>query len=242
MLSQNGWNAGTTAASIGVQSFTVAGVSFPVKSGDVTTVLQYVAQQFHSRIEPLHQGWCWGYSYRPVRGATVLSNHSSGTAIDINAPDHPLGVKGTFGSAKVRAIRAIVDECGGAVFWGGDFDNPSRGGGPAGSRVDEMHWEINCNATKLAAIAARLRQPAPLPVPAFPDTEEDDMSGALLRYVKGDGMPNIYLVRYGMGDDGFPPASRRSVDGTEWAIVSQTGTKVAVLPQKQFDAIPILGK
>lgn len=79
----------------------------------------------------------------------------------------------------------------------------------------------------------------PAPVPTAP-AEEDDMSGALLRYAKGDALPNIYLVRYGMGDDGTPAESRRAVGSTEWAILSQLGARCAVLPQKQFDAIPIL--
>jgi hypothetical protein len=165
MLSQNGWPAGTTAASVGVQSFTVAGVTLSAKAGDVTTVLQYVAQQFHNRVEPLHAGWCWGYSYRPIRGATALSNHSSGTAVDFNAPDHPLGVRGTFGSAKVRAIHAIIAEVDNAVLWGGDYDG----------RVDEMHFEINVSTGKLAAVAARLRStPKPAP-PKPPESEEDAM-------------------------------------------------------------------
>jgi hypothetical protein len=163
MLSQNGWPAGTTAASIGVQSFTVAGVTLSAKAGDVTTVLKHVAEQFHARVEPLHVGWCWGYSYRPIRGATQLSNHSSGTAVDFNAPDHPLGVGGTFGSAKVRAIHAIVAEVDNAVLWGGDYDG----------RVDEMHFEINVSAAQLARTAGKLRTPAPAPQPI--QSEEDAM-------------------------------------------------------------------
>jgi hypothetical protein len=163
MLSQNGWPAGTTAASIGVQNFTVAGVTLSAKAGDVTTVLKYVAEQFHARVEPLHAGWCWGYSYRPIRGAAQLSNHSSGTAVDFNAPDHPLGVKGTFGSAKVRAIHAIVAEVDNAVLWGGDYDG----------RVDEMHFEVNVSPAQLARTAGKLRQSAPAPKP--PEPPEDEM-------------------------------------------------------------------
>jgi hypothetical protein len=153
--SQNGWPASGDRAAIGVtNAFTVAGVTFPggVKAGDVAAVLGYVAGEFHRRVEQLVDGWCWGYAYRDVRGTTGLSNHASGTAIDVNAPNHPLGVRGTFTPTQAAEIRRIVAEVGGVVRWGGDY----------AGRVDEMHFEINANAAAVQAAAARM---------------EDDMAG-----------------------------------------------------------------
>jgi Putative peptidoglycan binding domain/D-alanyl-D-alanine carboxypeptidase len=159
--SQNGWPASADRNAIGVDAnFSAAGVKFPggVKGGDVATVLGHVATQIHNRVEALVAGTCWGYAYRAVRGATTgLSNHASGTAIDINAPQHPLGATGTFSVSQVMTIRSILNECGGVVRWGGDYSG----------RKDAMHFEINGTAGSVAVIAARLRggtaPPAPQP-------------------------------------------------------------------------------
>jgi hypothetical protein len=147
--SQNGWTASSDKGSIGVNSgYTCHGVSFPggLKSGDVSTVLGYVADQFHQRVEPLHDGWCWGYTYKEISGSSTLSNHASATALDINAPDHPYGVRNTFNSGQVSQIRAILSEVSPAVRWGGDYTGSA----------DEMHFEINAGASTVASVAARL--------------------------------------------------------------------------------------
>lgn len=146
--SQNGWavdQAGTLQ-----DHSEVAGVTFPngVRRGDVATVLLYVARRFHAEVEPLVHGWCWGWYVRSVRGSEAVSNHSSGTAIDLNAPSHPLGSVGTFSSAKVRVIRRILNDCKGVVRWGGDYSG----------RKDEQHFEINANATQVAGLAAWIRE------------------------------------------------------------------------------------
>lgn len=154
--SQNGWPAGETGELD--RGFSVAGATFPggVRRGEVSTVLRYVAEQFHARVEALVPGWCWGYNHRPVTGGSALSNHASGTAIDINAPRHPYGKRDTFTPAQRAVIRQILDEVGGTVRWGGDY---------TGTR-DDMHFEINVSSAKLADVAGRLRAsetPAPEP-------------------------------------------------------------------------------
>ncbi len=148
-FSYNGWVASESPGEIGVTPLRVAGVPFPngVRSGDVATVLGYVAAQFHARVEPLMLPGCWGYSYRKNRNADNLSCHSSGTAIDCNAPRHPNGKRGTFTGPQIDQIRAILAEVAPVVDWGGDFD-----GTP-----DEMHFEINGSAAQVAAVATRLR-------------------------------------------------------------------------------------
>lgn len=147
-IAQNGWTASPDKNAIGVKPFEVAGVSFPggVRSGPVHALLTYVAEQFHRRVEPLRPGQCWGYAYRDVRGGGSLSNHSAGCAIDINAPSHPMGKRGTFTPAQMAQIQAIVQECGGAVRWGGSF-----------SRPDEMHFEVVGNSVLAVNAVARLR-------------------------------------------------------------------------------------
>lgn len=129
--SQNGFPASDKPAEIGVRSFTVPGtqVSLPIRA-DVAPRLLEMAQWFHTNVEPLRKGECWGYGYRNIIGGTELSNHSSGTAIDLNAPSHPLGKFGTVPAGKRAAISAKAGELG--LRWGGDYKG----------RVDEMHFEV----------------------------------------------------------------------------------------------------
>ena len=170
--SYNGWPASSDKSAINVQPFgDEYGVPFPggVKGGDVATVLGYVARNLHQRVEPIIAGWLWGYNYRAnVNNPNVLSNHSSATAIDYNAPNHPNGAYGTFTSGQIREIRAILAECQGAVYWGGDYS-----GTP-----DDMHFEIDCNAATLARIAPSLAGDLPAPIP--PEPEVIEMAPAVL--------------------------------------------------------------
>jgi D-alanyl-D-alanine carboxypeptidase-like protein len=153
--SQNGWPAGTPAQ-IGLDNSAVPGtdVKLPqgVRHGDVATVLHYVGSQFDTHVEPLHAGSCWGYAYRHIESSASLSNHASGTAIDLNAARHPTGARGTFSAAKVAAIRTILHFCQGVVRWGGDYTG----------RKDEMHFEIVEGAAEVARVAKKIRTaPAP---------------------------------------------------------------------------------
>lgn len=124
-------------------------------AGDVRTVLDHVAQRFDAEVEPVDVASSWGWAYRPVRGEDGkedrLSNHASGTSIDLNATEHPLGATGTFTAEQVEAIRSILAEVAPVVAWGGDFDG----------RVDEMHFEIVGDAEAVAEVAARLAGAAP---------------------------------------------------------------------------------
>jgi len=146
--SQNGWPASSDPKQIDVVSFKVGSVSFPngVKAGDVHTVLNYVATQFGKTVEKLMSPGCWGYDYKKIDGSNSLSNHSSGTAIDLNAPHHPMGSSGTFGTKAKTAIHKIIADCDGVVKWGGDYTG----------RKDEMHFEIVGNAAAVKKLADKL--------------------------------------------------------------------------------------
>jgi hypothetical protein len=139
-------------------------------AGDVRTVLDHVAARFDAEVEPVDVDSSWGWAYRSVRGeggsdgadgtdgeggdgtaevvgGAELSNHASGTSIDLNATEHPLGATDTFTDDQVAAVRAILAEVAPVVAWGGDF----------GGRADEMHFEIVGDAEAVAEVAARLR-------------------------------------------------------------------------------------
>jgi hypothetical protein len=129
--SQNGFPASPNPSDIGVRSFTVPGttVSLPVRA-DIAPRLLEMAEWFHRNVEPLRKGECFGYAFRQIIGGSELSNHASGTAIDLNAPSHPLGKQGTVPSGKRVAISAKARALG--LLWGGDFNG----------RKDEMHFEV----------------------------------------------------------------------------------------------------
>ncbi|MFM7856491.1 MAG: M15 family metallopeptidase, partial [Flammeovirgaceae bacterium] len=107
---------------------------------DVAPLLISFAKDFHNQVEPIDEGQQddWGYAYREVRGSTlILSNHASGTAIDLNATKHPLGAANTFSDEQSATIRRLCRKYG--LRWGGDYK----------SRKDEMHFEIALNQTQV---------------------------------------------------------------------------------------------
>lgn len=148
LTSYNGWTASKDQAEIGVQSYLVPGTERKLRCADaVAPLLIGFAAEFHRLIEPIDNNGLddWGYAYRDVRGVPgKLSNHSSGTAIDLNATAHPLGKVGTYEAAKVPMLRALCKKYG--LTWGGDYKN----------RKDEMHFEISIDAVKVAALITKL--------------------------------------------------------------------------------------
>lgn len=145
-VSQNGWLANTRSV---IQSYKVPGGKIAMRKGDVATILVYVAKRFDSEVEPLVWPGNWGYAERPIRGGSSLSNHASGTAIDLNAPQHPLGTQPTanFSSSQIRKIKKIVSDCGGAIRWGGSYSG----------RKDGMHFEINAGSARVREVARAIR-------------------------------------------------------------------------------------
>lgn len=184
--SQNSWSA---SPNLQLRPFVVGGVSFAPgirDNDDVETVLRYVVEQYAARVEPLKSPGCWGWSYRENRNdPNSLSNHASGTAVDVNAPAHPNGVptSRTFAPAQVAEVRKILAEVDHTIRWGGDYT-----GTP-----DAMHFEVNCDAATLHAVAERLRDD----MPAYKDWDDEskkqlaaDIVAAILKApVGGDKDP-----------------------------------------------------
>lgn len=198
--SYNGWPASRTPTAIAVDpGFTAAGRTFPggVRSGDVATVFAYLIEQFDKRVEPvaLYQpGDEWGYHYKPsANAAHLLSCHSSGTAVDVNATRHPNRKRGTFTAAQVVAIRQILAECSGVVRWLGDTP-----GTP-----DEMHFEIIGNAAKVKAAADKLRTGRP-PAHKAPEDYMADSHGVARMLFR------LYLGRN--------PNDQAELDAHAWAL------------------------
>lgn len=147
--SQNGFSANDRSV---IASYTVPGTSLRIalRKGDVSVVLLEFLRRYHLEVEPLHNTPqdLWGYAERTIRGSsTTLSNHASGTAVDVRATAHPLGKRGTFTPAKLAALRRLLADFGPVLRWGGDYV----------SRPDEMHIEINAGATTVKRLADGIR-------------------------------------------------------------------------------------
>jgi hypothetical protein len=152
--SQNGYPANNPAL---VSSRFVPGTArkLTVRNGPAGDLLLWVAGQFDEFVEDIEQGILddWGYAERPIRGSTTeLSNHASGTAIDLNATAHPLATDPVrnFTRAEIDAIHAIIGRTQGCVRWGGDYTG----------RKDGMHFEINdgVSEARCAAVLKTLEQ------------------------------------------------------------------------------------
>jgi hypothetical protein len=149
LRSSNGWLASKDAAELHIVSVAIEGTKIKVRCAKaVAPLIAGFCKEFNELIEPIDGGALddWGYCFRNVRGSTdKLSNHSSGTAIDLNATKHPLGKIGTFPPEKVPMIRALAKKYG--LKWGGDYKG----------RADEMHFEIELGEAKVAALIGSLK-------------------------------------------------------------------------------------
>lgn len=155
--SQNGWPASPNLATRVIQP--VPGIALRiVDNQEVADIFTYLCQQYDKRIESLAKGKDdWGFAYRPnVNSPNEISNHGSGTALDLNAEKHPNAVatNRTFTIAKIAEIHKILKELGGTIRWGGDYHHI----------IDSMHFEVQVlpHSSLLTTIAAKVRHIVPL--------------------------------------------------------------------------------
>ncbi len=146
--SQNGWRV-LPAGDGSLHKWIIPGTGrhLVLRDGAAGFLLVYFALWFHHKIERLNEGvWDeWGWAPRPIRGSTTTSNHASGTAIDLNATRHPLGVatNATFTKKQQRKIRRQLWMFFGTLRWGGDYKR----------RPDAMHFEIDRAAGEVERLA-----------------------------------------------------------------------------------------
>jgi hypothetical protein len=98
-------------------------------------------------VGPVDEG---GYAYRQARNANAWSNHSSGTAMDLNwsmegRQASPMGRAFFAKPANRKAIDTIKVIYGDVIDWGGDWN-----------ARDYMHWEIK-PGTSPAKVAALIK-------------------------------------------------------------------------------------
>ncbi|PSR64005.1 MULTISPECIES: M15 family metallopeptidase [Nocardia] len=119
----------------------------PLRSGAPAIILGDFVRRYDREVAPVLSE-VWGWSALNNVGD---SNHLSGTAVDINAPQWAWGVR-TMPAALVDRIEALVAEYEGAVFWGRWWDRP-----------DEMHFQIGWPESdpRLDRIVAKITNPTP---------------------------------------------------------------------------------
>lgn len=118
---------------------------------DAGRLLTALAADYHATVRPLDIGPTdeGGYAFREANGAPgKISNHGSGTAIDLNWREE--GAQGSkWGAAffarlpNKKAVAAIKARYGRWVQWGGDW-----------RARDYMHWEIRPGVTRAEVLAA----------------------------------------------------------------------------------------
>lgn len=152
--SQNGLSANDLSV---IRSAIIPGtdVRVALRKGPVGDLLLYAAARWHVEVEPLRAPDgvldCWGYASRNVRGSNDISNHASGSALDLRARAHPLGTDpaANFSAAQISAIRKIVSDCSGCLRWGGDYFG----------RKDGMHIEAQGTEQGISEVMTVLTNP-----------------------------------------------------------------------------------
>lgn len=119
----------------------------PIRSGAPAIILGDFMRRYHDECAPIISP-VWGWS---PTNLVPNSNHLSGTAIDINAPQWPWGFY-RMPADLIARTEALVDSYEGAVFWGRDWAKP-----------DEMHFQIGWpeDDPALDTIVAAITDPAP---------------------------------------------------------------------------------
>lgn len=108
-----------------------------------------IAADWHKTVAPLRKGECGGWNYRLANaGAGAWSDHSSGTAIDLNwgheGAQGPNGGMKTMTPKQIAAAAAIKQKYG-IVIWGGD---KARGGDYSQPKNwDPMHYALKPGVT-----------------------------------------------------------------------------------------------
>ena len=151
LKSSNGWTASTNLADIDVKIFTILDGAKPVKlrcASAVAPLLIAACREWDKRDEKLKSGQVQGYAFRDVRGgAGTLSNHASGTAVDIFPTRHPQGsADGNLTKEQQAAILDICKKYG--LRSGGTYKN---------AKPDWMHIEINITPAEVTKLVASLK-------------------------------------------------------------------------------------
>jgi len=146
--SENGWPVIKSQSSPQLTVVRIPGTGkpgIPLRvQKDCAPLLAYVASRVNEEVCDLRKnnkpGFQdeGGYNYRKIGSGNRWSNHSSGTAIDLNWQRWPM-FKKRMSKKEVTAAKAIAEDLSEVIRWGGNYSI---------SNVDQMHWEIKPGVTK----------------------------------------------------------------------------------------------
>lgn len=221
--SQNGWSRNGS-----VRKYRVPGTKVDLwLNPTAAPLLLYAARRFYAEVAgpDYSPTQAWGFARSgPIGNSGIYSNHESGSAIDLNATHYPWG-SDRMGSNDESKCRSIVRALGGAVRWGGDYH----------SKLDQMHWEINCSRAEAQAQIKRMRLnpdgtvkgSSSIAVPSVTD-EEDQMF--VLRTNSGQGAHYLCVnKRAYLLPKGYDPGTGTNaitVPGTGMTMIKALGFKV----------------
>jgi hypothetical protein len=149
-VSQNGWSV-IGANSTKWWKLIDSPVKMQLRRGSAGYVLTHFVDWFDRNIEKLQetQGDDFGWALRHIAGSDQWSNHSSGTAVDLNASLHPQGKRGTFEEHQYDVINRRLEQMYEAkIKWGANFT----------TTPDEMHFEICVDEKSIIALADKLEK------------------------------------------------------------------------------------
>ena len=120
-----------------------------VRSGAPAAILGWVIEEFHRAVAPVYKGGLTGYFSAERGDPAQLTNHASGTAVDIMPNMYPDGTLDTLNRLQMNAVLSIIDMLAPAVSWGGTLPLPQP-----------SHFEIALPPTdaRLEEVAARIRR------------------------------------------------------------------------------------
>lgn len=147
-LCQNGWPVVREHDLLTI--INVAGIRLTVLKGPVADLFHWLADTYSRTVEPLNAKACGGWNVRKIGTGNTWSNHSGGTAIDLNWDKHPdnTPTSRTLTAEQISACHTIVSACAGVIRWGGDYK----------SDPDAMHWEIVGTSAEVAALVPKLKR------------------------------------------------------------------------------------
>ncbi len=196
-FSINGWAVIPTVTSDKLAVGTVPGTNVRLRVREEFLPLALaIALDYHRQVAPLRYGECGGYNYRQANASSSWSDHSSGTAIDLNwgheGAQGPRGGMATMSRKQIEACARIKARYG-VLIWGGD---KARGGDYAlAKNWDPMHFALKPGVTTAqvrAVIAALHIQPDGTRRPPDPD---DVVSVTWDRLKDGDRDANTVVQR-----------------------------------------------
>src|ERR1043166_9354511 len=131
--SQNGYPANDRTL---LAKYMVGDRKFSLRQGPAGWLLWHFLCWFDANIRDINTGVAddWSYAERLVRGGEDLSNHASGTAVDVDATKWPLGKEADtyLTDDEIRRVRTQLKVYEGCIRWGADYTG----------RKDPMHFEI----------------------------------------------------------------------------------------------------